>query len=342
MYGDFTIADVPTNAKDVLTALPEVYNSLKDAGVPVSVTLQPIPTDLKSVAALIYSLDAQQITDLLNAYSSLDDLNNRFMVLENSVERYRDLVPHLAAAIADARNTFSGKRVNVVQSLKALLTTVADRSSSSTDGGSSADTNSNTSSDTEDEDAVETLLDTVNAIISENELQDSDKKITPPNYPTSLGGLETAFGRFEALNYVLQAQNASLTSLTPLSGKLSIASQAMVFLSWSVSATAIANFSNLITTGFGLYSQNFICYFVYTEDVSDINDIKLPGGSSIDTSSTDDVALFRFSVDKNTLSWTNISWDDMKADSTSAAYTSQDSNEIYVMPIGKIEVSSAK
>jgi hypothetical protein len=376
MYGDFTIASVPTNAKDALTALPEVYSALKNAGVPIFVTLQPIPSDVKSKASLIHSLDAQQITDLLSAYSSLEDLNNRFIVLENSVERYQDLVPHLAGAVADARNAFSTSRVAKIQSLKTLLTTVASRTSSSTDDkdgktntdgkddkdGKAAtaatddkdgktDTDAtdgkdddnaadDASTDTTDEDAVETLLTAVNDLLSEHELQDDDSNITPPQYPTSLGGLEEAFARFEALNYVLKAHEASLTALTSLSGKLSIASQAMVFLSWSVNATARANLSNLMTTGLGLYKQNFICYFAYTEGVSEVNDVNLPSGSSIDTSSTDYVALSRFTVDKDKLAWKSISWDDMKTDSTSAAYTSQDSKKIYVMPIKSIEISS--
>jgi hypothetical protein len=310
MYGDFTIADVPINAKDTMEALPEVYASIKSAGVPIKLTLQPIPTTLRSTVTQVHKLSESAVTDLLNAYSRVEDLHNRFVVLENSVMRYKDIVPHLTTAIVDAFTTFKEKQVDLLEKLRAFLLD---------------------SSDTKDDAAV---LKGATDLYAAHKHKHSDDKINPPDYPKSLSGLEKAFGKFAGLNLTLKNSGVSFSSYDTLSLYLPRTKQAMLFLTWSVSATAKAKFSSLIADGYVKdYKKDFLCYFVYSEKVSEINDTSLPKGSQITTSDASGRALFRYTVKDASPKWDQVAYDDMSTDSVKHGTKKQDSSKVYTLPL---------
>jgi len=92
---DPALKKVPINPQDVLDPLPDAASMISDhGGVPISVTLQPIPAKLIT-GSLAYQLKADFVQDVLKAYSMLDDLGNRFRVLQDEATRVRDFVPDL-------------------------------------------------------------------------------------------------------------------------------------------------------------------------------------------------------------------------------------------------------
>jgi hypothetical protein len=330
MYGDFTIAKVPANANDTLLALPEIYQSLKDAGVPIKYTLQPIPPDLRSKVSFIYSLDDGRISQLLSTFATIDDLNNRFIVLSNDVDRYKDVVPYLARAVTSAAKDFASGtdefpvgRVLLMDELRKVLDITAT-------GGST-------------DDEIESLLKDANKLIRKHKQNPRDDKILPPKYPISLSGLEKAFDKFSSLNTALKYQGVSLTSLPSLARSLAGKKEAMLFLTWAVSATTITEFTLLIAKGFGeVYGSYMSCYFVYLESVADLKDTRIPKGSTIDATDPTKSGLFRYDVQAQNISWTKLTWDDIKDDHSTQVNTTaykcplgdylyaRDSNTVYV------------
>lgn len=87
---------VPVTPKDVLETFPEAASLVTDGGgVPISATLQPIPPDLYK-GGLIYQIEDDLANTVLAAFSDLDDLHSRFLVLQDSVKRLQDFIPELA------------------------------------------------------------------------------------------------------------------------------------------------------------------------------------------------------------------------------------------------------
>ncbi|KAL4077531.1 hypothetical protein J3A83DRAFT_4410003 [Scleroderma citrinum] len=149
-YGDIELAKIPFNAKDVLDIIPHAADLIRGyphggnggaagannnvasntevnygiKGVPVSVTLQPIPAKLRKDAKIdldVFRLKQLVINEALSIFGRLDDLHNRFTTLVGGTTTYREFIPKLADRAQASTNAFDEEYLRHLQSLGQFL-----------------------------------------------------------------------------------------------------------------------------------------------------------------------------------------------------------------------------
>lgn len=280
MYGDFKIQKAPINAKEVIEVIPDVLTALNDQGVGLSVTLQPIPDDLKSQTATIYYLSDTIINNLMTAFSKLDDLNNRFTLLSDETERKSALIPDMNKAVLAAYTTFRSLHIDLLQQLKKFLVNFYET-------GDTSDSSS--------------LISSVQNIINQNRYhKKTDSKIVPPSYPTSLGGLEAAFANFSGLDDALTANGTSLSSIDEIISATTQEPKLTLFLSTSVTPTNVAIMASLVGSAFPV-DTSVPCYCLYVPDITYL--AALPKSDAIVVEEGSSIGVFLFEV----TTW-NVTW----------------------------------
>jgi len=91
-----------------------------NGGVPISVTLQPIPEKLIT-GSLVYQLNADFVEVVLKAFSMLDDLSNRFRVLQDEAIGVRDFVPELERTCRVAAGAYKKTHTTLLHELAQFL-----------------------------------------------------------------------------------------------------------------------------------------------------------------------------------------------------------------------------
>jgi hypothetical protein len=282
MYGDFKIQKAPINAKEVIEVIPDALTALNSQGVGLSVTLQPIPTDLRSQAATIYYLSAKIIKDLMDAFALLDDLNNRFILLSDATESKAALIPDMNEAVLVAYTTFRSLHIDLLQQLNAFLV------------------NFYATDNTSDSSA---LIASVNKVIANNHYhKKTDGKILPPAYPKSLGGLEAAFAKFSGLDNALTAHGISLNSIDEIISATTKEPKLTLFVSTSVTPTDVAIMASLVGSAAPFYGSSSVpCYSLYVPDITYL--APLPKSDAIVFQEGNNIGIFLFDVTTWNLVW---------------------------------------
>lgn len=150
MYADIELDEVPVNAKDVLDIVPHAADLIRGGpprlskhnpqegarndvaaanlepkdrpirGVPVFVTLQPIPKKLQYVAQgdlAVFRLKQMVADEALAVFSKLEDLRNRFATLTDSMATYKKIIPKLAERALASVNVFTEDHLRLLRML---------------------------------------------------------------------------------------------------------------------------------------------------------------------------------------------------------------------------------
>ncbi|KIK20385.1 hypothetical protein PISMIDRAFT_594630 [Pisolithus microcarpus 441] len=131
VHGDVELESAPVKATDVLDVIPRAATLLlgdlgnsAPKGVPISVTLQPIPkTILKDVQVVIsvYRINQSLINKALETFSQLEDARNRFRVLVDRTGVYENFIPKLAQRVLRSSRAFSKFYVDLLLKLSQFL-----------------------------------------------------------------------------------------------------------------------------------------------------------------------------------------------------------------------------
>ncbi|KAI5982047.1 hypothetical protein EDD15DRAFT_224132 [Pisolithus albus] len=129
VHGDVELESVPVKATDVLDVIPHAAKLLTGdpkngapKGVPISVTLQPIPkTILKGVRTVVYRINQLFINTALESFSQLEDVHNRFRVLIDRTGVYEIFIPQLAQRVLRSSRAFSRSYVDILLKLSQFL-----------------------------------------------------------------------------------------------------------------------------------------------------------------------------------------------------------------------------
>ena len=108
------------NLRDVLDTFPKADASLSARPVPISVTLHPIPPHLHK-GSPVYPLDTDFVDDVLRAFSILDDLASRFLVLEDRTKSLEGFIPELSRAARAVAAAHSQEHRKLLKALGAFL-----------------------------------------------------------------------------------------------------------------------------------------------------------------------------------------------------------------------------
>lgn len=150
VYADIELDEVPVNAKDVLDIVPHAADLIRGGpprlskhnpqegarndvaaanlepkdrpirGVPVFVTLQPIPKKLQYVAQgdlAVFRLKQMVADEALAVFSKLEDLRNRFATLIDSMATYKKIIPKLAERALASVNVFTEDHLRLLRML---------------------------------------------------------------------------------------------------------------------------------------------------------------------------------------------------------------------------------
>ena len=220
IHGDVALSKVPINPQDVLETFPEAASLISDnGGVPISVTLQPIPPKIYK-GGLVYQLESDFVDDVLKAYSMLNDLSSRFLVLQNNAKRNQDFVPELARTVRVVAGTYTKEHSELLHKLQKFLqeyqqgkkpdpgTVFASQAhpSATGGGGEAAPPVTVASSDI----TGQKVLDTAAALYQKHlDPTLKDEKVST-QYPASLAGLENELTRFRDMVSDIQKVRKSL------------------------------------------------------------------------------------------------------------------------------------
>ena len=140
----------PSSAKDVLDIIPNAVGDLihgsrhgadgsaagannlasntevhyRTKGIPVFVTLQPIPTKLRKDDQIdldVFRLKPSVVDEILSISSKLDDLRNRFTTLVDETTTHREFIPKLADRVQASANAFYEEHRRHLRSLGRFL-----------------------------------------------------------------------------------------------------------------------------------------------------------------------------------------------------------------------------
>ncbi|CCM06659.1 uncharacterized protein FIBRA_08944 [Fibroporia radiculosa] len=107
VYCDIALDKVPVNPVDVVTSFARAASRLREGGgVPISVTLQPIPDALRTRALVVHNINERLLDDLLHEFGALEDVRSRYAVLEEAAKTYDALVPAFAKRARKAAAEF--------------------------------------------------------------------------------------------------------------------------------------------------------------------------------------------------------------------------------------------
>ncbi|KAL4071634.1 hypothetical protein V8B97DRAFT_1851253, partial [Scleroderma yunnanense] len=150
-HTDIGLDKVLVNAKDVLDIIPHAaglirgnphngeHNDTAGAnnnatgnaevdyrirGVPMSITLQPIPEKLRKEAKIdldVFRLKQSVVDEALSIFGRLDDLHNRFTTLVGGTTTYREFIPKLANRVQASANAFDEEYLRHLRSLGQFL-----------------------------------------------------------------------------------------------------------------------------------------------------------------------------------------------------------------------------
>ncbi|KAI6032305.1 hypothetical protein PISMIDRAFT_688545 [Pisolithus microcarpus 441] len=130
VHGDVELESVPVEATDVFDVIPRAKDHLlgdpgngAPKGVPISVTLQPIPKSIlnDSQAISVYRINQSLINKVLETFSQLEDVRNRIRVLVDRTGVYKNFIPQLAKRVLDFSDDFSGACVDLLLKLSQFL-----------------------------------------------------------------------------------------------------------------------------------------------------------------------------------------------------------------------------
>ena len=143
MYGDVWLDKTPSSAKDVLDVIPHAVDLIRGSprgadgslasnteadsstkGIPVSVTLQPIPAYLRKDGQIdldVFRLKPLAVVEVLSIFSKLEDLCNRFTTLVGRTTTNREFIPKLADRVRASANAFYEEHLCHLQSLGQFL-----------------------------------------------------------------------------------------------------------------------------------------------------------------------------------------------------------------------------
>lgn len=192
MHGDIALTSVPVNPEDVLGIFPEAC-SLIGTGVPVFVTLQPIPRDLVDDAIFINQIEENLLMELLDTFSNLDDVRSRFEVLMSTSTSYKDFIPSLETDVKKASSYFRKEHRKLITNLAKCISELRST------GGSSAIAN-----------ASSLITDATKLYDKHTEEQHYN---SAPQYPSKLAGLEGALADFEFFITVVENDGLHLTAI---------------------------------------------------------------------------------------------------------------------------------
>ncbi|KAF8120260.1 hypothetical protein EV363DRAFT_146977 [Boletus edulis] len=190
VHGDVALEKVPINPQDVLDTFPDAASLITaGGGVPISVTLQPIP-EMLIKGCLVYEIDADRVERVLEAFSLLDDLRSRFSVLTGRVKPYQYFIPELERAIRLASSQFGREHGKLLHQLRQFLYDYQHGKAPDSDIGGD-------------------VLKAAHGLY--NDHLDPTKQSDPPGqYPVSLVGLETEYSTFRYLVSDIQRVRESL------------------------------------------------------------------------------------------------------------------------------------
>lgn len=189
MYGDIALNTVPVNPQDVLDIFPEAC-SLIGTGVPVSVTLQPIPEDVVGGAIFVNQIEKNLLMELLDTFSDLDDVRSRFEVLISASKVYKDFIPILSNVVKRVSSTF---RINHRSLITKLAACISEMRSSTHPSANTSD-----------------LITEAEELYEEHTSE--EQSYHAPRYPSNLAGLEGALSDFELFIAIAENNGLHLTA----------------------------------------------------------------------------------------------------------------------------------
>ncbi|KAL4062626.1 hypothetical protein V8B97DRAFT_1920889 [Scleroderma yunnanense] len=139
VYVDIDLERDPVNAKDIIDVIPRVIRShlpeqienngvaaagahCKSRGVPISVTLFPIPTKLQNLARkelTAFRLNYSVAYNILNVFSDLEDINHRFTALIDKMTPHKEFIPKLVEHVL--ANSFWKHHLDLLAVLRQLI-----------------------------------------------------------------------------------------------------------------------------------------------------------------------------------------------------------------------------
>ncbi|KIJ69711.1 hypothetical protein HYDPIDRAFT_184303 [Hydnomerulius pinastri MD-312] len=193
VYGDVALERVPVNPQDVLEFLPSAAKLIGD-GVPISVTLQPIPAELQKSALFIHHLQRAVLDSLLEAFGNLDDVKSRFVVLEEGARIYGEFIPRWVSSVRKVFLAFQIRHRGLLDELAQFVS--GFRQGSNSDIGSALVTEAQSLYDAHDDAFYSTQV---------------------PTYPTNLAGLERTLADFTHFFNSLESIGQHLSSIQDVS-----------------------------------------------------------------------------------------------------------------------------
>ncbi|KIN94461.1 hypothetical protein M404DRAFT_1008315 [Pisolithus tinctorius Marx 270] len=131
VHGDVELESVPVKPADVLDVIPEVARLLlgdpgngAPKGVPILVTLQPIPKtilDDVQVTVSVYGIRQSLVNEALETFAQLEDVRNRFRVLTDGARACKDFIPTLWKRVLNSASAFKKLYVELLQELSQYL-----------------------------------------------------------------------------------------------------------------------------------------------------------------------------------------------------------------------------
>jgi hypothetical protein len=172
--------------------IPHACKNLNSNPVPISVVLKRIPFEAFKESGLIRNLQDSVVKSVIKKFGDLMDIQNRFLALQASTAKHKDLVPNLASAVNEVTLSFQKVTIPLLERLAAYVAAYK--------------------SDKPKEDFVNLLT----AVQAEIDKQKSSSQMFL-GYPMHLAGLEDAFKSFALLNYkIANKTKNSMFFLTPL------------------------------------------------------------------------------------------------------------------------------
>ncbi|KAI6146301.1 hypothetical protein BKA82DRAFT_4514914 [Pisolithus tinctorius] len=142
VHGDVELESVPVKPADVLDVIPQVAKLLlgdpgngAPKGVPILVTLQPIPKtilDDVQVPVSVYGIRQSLINEALETFAQLEDVRNRFRVLTDGARVCKGFIPKLAQRAFSASDAFIASYVELMQKLGQFLRDMMTKGKSDT------------------------------------------------------------------------------------------------------------------------------------------------------------------------------------------------------------------
>ncbi|KAI5983099.1 hypothetical protein EDD15DRAFT_2376834 [Pisolithus albus] len=130
VHGDVELDTVPVKPADVLDLIPRAAKLLlgnpengAPKGVPISVTLQPIPKSILngSPAVFVQRICQSPINDVFEAFSRLEDVRSRFCVLVDGIGVLGDFIPKLKDCVDCSSKNFGNIYGHLLQKLAQFL-----------------------------------------------------------------------------------------------------------------------------------------------------------------------------------------------------------------------------